>query len=303
MKKIIVGVLVALLLVVVIVVTVLALFGGAVIRKSVNTVGPSVLGVPVSLQDARFVPWKGQVSLAGLHVGNPKGFKTDSLIDVGRIDIVVDVQSLFSDMIVIRRVWIQEPQITFEQGFKNNNLGALVTQLGGGGTAPAKPASEAKPGKKVVIDELTVTGGKVKLSVTSAMGMSAPISLDTVSMKNVGREEGMQGVGPVDVARIVLGTVLKSVVGAAGGVGGLAADGVKAIGGGAMKVGEGTVDSLKSHGGGKVAEGAKVMGQGAAQVGGAAVEGVKQLGDGVSKAIGGLIGTRDETNAPAKGPR
>jgi hypothetical protein len=298
MKKIIRRVIVALLIVAAGVVILFSLFGGWAVKKSVNMLGPVVLGVPVQLQNARFAPLRGRLQLSGLHIGNPKGFKTASLVEVDRIDVEVDVASLFSDTIVIRKVLVNEPHITFEQGLKNNNVGALLDQLGGGETAPAKPEVEAESGKKVVIDELTLTGGKVKLSVTAAMGLSAPIALATVTMKNIGREGGTEGLGLTAVVRIILGTVLKSVVEAAGGVVGLAADGFKAIGGGAIKVGEGTVDALKSLGGGKAAEGAKAMGQGAVQVSGAAVDGVKQLGSEVGKAIGGLMGGGD-TNTPA----
>lgn len=303
MKKFFLSVLIAILVVVVIVVVALMLVGGPIIKKSVNTFGPLALGVQVSLQDAQFRPLRGLVRLSGLHVGNPKGFKTEALLDVGEVEVLVDVKSLFSDTIVVYRVLVKEPQITFEQGLTKNNLGALLEQLGGE-KAPAeseKPTSDATSGKKVIIDELTITGGKVKLSVTAAMGLSAPIALATVSMKNIGREGGTQGVGLTDVVRIILGTVLKSVGQAVGGVGGLAVDGFKAIGGGAKKVGEGAMDALKSLGGGKAAKGATAMEQGAVQVGGAAVEGVKKLGSDMGKAIGDLVDGSDKTNAPAPG--
>jgi hypothetical protein len=294
MKRVIKWVLVAFLLVLVIVIAGLSLFGGRVIRKSVNTFGPAALGVPVTLREAQFSPLRGRLVLAGLHVANPKGFNTEALLDVEQIEVELDVRTLLSDPIVIRKILVRDPRITYEQGLRHSNLGALVEQLGGDAEQPSKPAANEKGGKKVVIDELTVTGGKVKLSVTAAMGMSAPIALATVSLKHIGREGGTEGVGPVDVVRILLVTILKSVTQAIGGIGGLTVDGLKAMGGGAVKIGEGTMDALKSAGGGKVGEGAKAVGRGATQVGGAAVEGVKQVG----KALGGLMG-RSDTNVPA----
>jgi len=302
MKKLILGVLIALLLIVVIGMMVLMLYGGSIIKKAVNTVGPDILGVPVTLQEAQFSLTKGRLQLTGLHVGNPKGFKTAALCDVGQIEVEVDLKSLLTDTIVIRRILVKEPQITYEQGLRGNNLGALLEQMGGDKEAtPAPAAKDAEPGTKVVIDELTISGGKVKLSVTAAMGVSAPIALTTVSMKNIGREGGTEGLGMTDVVRLILGTVLKSVVQAVGGLGGVAVDGVKAMGAGAVKVGGGAVDAVKSLGSGKAAEGAKAMGQGAVQVGGAAVEGVRLLGKGMGKAISGVMGSGATTNSPAEG--
>ncbi|MEI6167484.1 MAG: AsmA family protein [bacterium] len=275
-----------------------AFFGGAVVKRSVNTLGPAVLGVPVSLQDARFMPMRGQLRLSGLHIGNPKGFKTEMLLDVGVIDMELNMASLFSDTIEIRKIQVNDPQITFEQGLTRSNLGAYLDQLSGGKKEPATPADKTQSGRKVVIDELTLTGGKVKLSVTAAMGLSAPIPLATVTMKNIGRESGAEGTGIADIVRIITEAVMKTVVDAIGGAGGLAIEGFKAVGGGVVKVGQGTIDTLKSLGSSKAAEGVKELGQGAVLVGGSAVEGVKQLGSKVGGAVSGVF-SGGETNTPA----
>lgn len=57
------------------------------------------------------------------------------------------------------------------------------------------------------------------------------------------------------------------------------------------------MESLKLLGGDKAAAGVKAMGQGAA------VKGVKNTGGGMGKAIGGLFGGGDKTNAPASTTR
>jgi hypothetical protein len=279
-------------------------FGGAVICRSVNVAAPGFLGVPATLQDAELSPFRGRLVLLGLRIGNPKGYKTESLVTVDRIDVQVSIGSLLSDTIVIRRILVDAPQVTFERGMKNSNLGALMDQLGGGGEKDDRLASTSKPsapvesGKKVVVDELVIVGGKVKLSVTAAMGLSAPIALADIRLANIGRKGEMEGIGVADVVRIVLGTVMRSVVDAIGGVGGLAVDGVKAIGGGVQMVGEAAVDGIKKLGGEKATAGVRAMSDGAAQIGGAAVEGVKSVG----KAIGGLFGGNEKTNFPAGAP-
>lgn len=292
MKKILLRVLSVLLILVLAAVAAVAVSGGTLVRKAVNGGGPALLGVPVKLAGAKVSLFRGHIRLTGLHVGNPEGFKTDSLFEVGTIEVKLKPSSLLSDTIVIERILVEAPEITFERGLKQSNLGALVEGLGkkdGGATAGAPgaepaPQAEAKPGKKVVIDELTVSDGKVKLSVTAAMGLAAPIALSTISMKNIGRDSGTKGMGVTDVARLVLGTILKSILQAAGGAGELAVDGVKAVGGVA-------VDGVSAAGGAAV--------QGASAVGGAAAGAVRSLGGGVGKALGGILGGGARTNAPA----
>jgi hypothetical protein len=61
----------------------LTTIGGAMVKSAVNTFGPAVMGVPVRLQGASFRPWSGKLSLNTLHVGNPQGFKTPALLDLG----------------------------------------------------------------------------------------------------------------------------------------------------------------------------------------------------------------------------
>lgn len=265
------------------------LFGDRVVMTAVNSGGPKLLGVPVTLADAHFAPLRGRLMLDRLHIGNPEGFKTDSLFDVDRVEIDLDPKSLFTDTIVVRRVRINAPKITLERGLKKSNLTALLENLQGPAKnrEPAeKPASKkedsataGKPGKKVVIDDFVVSGGQVNLSVTLAQGLAASVALAEIHMTNVGREEGATGLGVPDIVRILLTTIVKSVLQTAGNVGGAAVDGVTAAGGLA-------VDGVTAVGGAAV--------DGVTAAGGAAVNGVKKLGGGIGRAVGGLIGKEEK---------
>ncbi len=280
-------------LAVVIVIGGLIFFGGQVVMTAVNTGGPKLLGVPVTLDHARFQPLRGHLTLSKLHIGNPEGFKTESLFDVERVEVDLDPQSLFTDTIVVRRVIINAPKITLERGLKKSNLTALMENLQGPppaktpGEKPApeknETAADQKSGKKVVIEDLKVTGGQVNLSVTLAQGVAASIALAEIRMTNIGREEGATGLGVPDIVRIILTTIVKSVLQTAGNVGGAAVEGVTAVGGmavdGASAVGNAAVNGVST-------------------AGGAAVDGVKKLGGGLGRAVGGLMGKEEKPQEP-----
>lgn len=286
MKKWALRIVAGLLALVLVVILVAALFGGSIVRNAVNGAGPGLLGVPVSLKGAKVSLFSGKVRLEGLHVGNPEGYKTPAMFELGSLDVAFKPGSLFSDTFVIEKILIDAPEITYERGLRNSNLGALLDQMtakkpeGGATNAPepattSAPADAKKGGKKVVIDEFVMSNGKINLSVTLAGGHSAPIAMETVTLRNIGREGGMEGVNVVQITRIVVGTVLRSVLGAVGNAGKLVGDGLNAVGNAATE-GVGAI-------GGAAAKGIDSAGK-------AATEGVRAIGG----ALGGLLGGKKD---------
>ena len=233
----IVGLAVVLLLIIVL------LFSGLIVKMTVNRVGPRMLGVPVKLQEVELSLRRGQLILRGLHVGNPVGFKAESLFDLRILKIDLDVASLFKNTLVIKEIRIEAPEITYERGLRDSNIGALQAQLSPKDSAAAPeaalPAEKDKAGgKKVIIKKLTITGAKVKVTFTALGGQAMPLPLPTITLNDIGGgEKDKQGVTFVAAIREVLNAILSSVTKAVTGVAGLAVDGFKAGGAGVRKVG------------------------------------------------------------------
>lgn len=256
MKKTLTWIVIGILALLVLLVAGLTIFGGAMAKGTVNGSGPALLGVPVALEKALFRPFAGKITLTKLHVGNPKGFKTPALFDLGEVDIELDVVSLFKDTIVIRKISVVAPHITYERGLLDSNFGALTKQLQG--ETEKKPAEESadskaqqKGGKKVVIDELIVTDPVLNMSVTAAGGHYVPVKLGKVELKDIGKESG--GVTIADAIKIIFSVIASNVENAVLGAGDLVGTGGKAIGSGAKEVGgtvaDGASSAVKSIGG------------------------------------------------------
>ena len=291
-------------------------FGGQLIRQTVNVVGPTALGVPVSLDEAQFRWLRGNVNLKGLKVGNPKDFKTDGLFELGELAIDLDVRSLASGVIHIRKILVDAPKITYERGLTSSNLGDLLaglekpvaTNQPPEKEAPVEPASaESEGGLKTIIDEIVIRDAQLNVSLTIAQGFSAPIPLPTITLRDIGKETG--GASFMDVIKRVLGAILGSVSDALKGSAHMLGSGATMVGDGAMAVGGAAVDGAAAVGevavdsaaavGGAAVDGVKAVGHGAtvvggaavdgaAMVGGAAVDGVKAVGKGVG-AVGGAV--------------
>ena len=302
MKKFLKGLAIVLVLLVVIFVVVANFFLGSIVKQGVETAGPAVLGVPMKLESAQFALLRGHISLRGFVLGNPKGFKTEKAISVGEITVDIDVKSLLSDTIIIKRIYIHAPDVTYELGLGKSNIGRILEQAGGsaeeseGESKPEtkeEPPAEKSGGKKVVIDEILIEKGKVHVSATMAMGAAAPIPLPTIRLTDIGKEEDKKGVSPLEVVRRVLGAILGSVGKLVTGTVGLVGDGVKAVGGVAMDAAGAVGDGAKAVGGAAVdVAGATVgaVGDGAKAVGGAVGDGAKAVGRGAGKVVDGVTG-------------
>ena len=253
------------------------------VLKGVNAAGPAALGVPVALEDVDISLVRGKASLKNLHIGNPEGYKTDGLFDLGSISVDVDNSTLLSDTIVVREIAIEGLALTFEKGLLDNNLNALIEQLSAGQEEAAgkeanakeeKTGKEKKPAKKVVIEKLSISGSKMNFSVTGAAALTGggaiPIPLPPITLTDLGKEK--EGMTPVEAVQ----SVLKAILGAAGtaiaGAGDLLGDAGKAVGEGALAVGEGAVDAGKAVVDGTVDAGKAVVG-GTVDAGKAVVDG------------------------------
>lgn len=247
---------------------------GKIVLKSANAAAPAALGVPVTLQDVDISLLRGTAAVKGLHVGNPEGFKTAGLFDLGAVSVDVDNSTLLSDVIVIKEISIDGLALTYEQGLRGSNLGALIDQLSAGQEektedqkAPPeeKAPAEEKPGKKVVIEKLSITGSQMNLSITGAAaltgGGSIPIPLPPIVLTDLGKEKN--GVTLVEAVREILDAIAGVAGTAVAGAGNLLGEGASALGSGATEAGKALAGTATDAGkalGGAAADAGKAVG-------------------------------------------
>ena len=258
-----------------------------IVEKIVNAAAPAALGVPVTLQGADLSLARGRAALTGLHVGNPEGYKTDGLLDLGSVTVRLDVSSLLSDIIVVREIAIDGLVVTYEKGLLNSNLGALIESLSSGEEKPAAEKSEdEKSAKKVIIEKLTITGARMNFSVTGAMGAAIPIPLPPITLTDLGKEK--EGVTVVEAIRRILTAIAGAAGTALAGSAHLIGQGIGAVGEGVWAVGEGAVGAGTALAEGTVDAGKAVVGgavDAGKAIGGGAIDAGKAIGEGVGEAL------------------
>lgn len=184
-----------------------ALLGPAV-KAAVETIGPQVAGVPMSLRSFSVEPLRGSLRLRGLVVGNPPGYKTASALELGDVSVRVRLRSLFSDTVVVERVHVRGAQATYELGPGGSNVAVIqrkAASFAGGGAPEAKAA---KPAKRLVIKDFRFTDGKARLSAALLGGKALEADIPDIRLADIG---GERGTSPARAAAEMLGAVTEGV--------------------------------------------------------------------------------------------
>lgn len=204
----------------------------SIVKASVAKYGSQLTGTEVALDGFRLSLRKGEAELKGLCIANPEGYQTPQILSLGSVYVRLDMRSLLKPVIVVEEIRIANPEIAYElKSVAHNNVSDLLAAVNK--NAAAKPAADqtdatragtAKPavssggsaksasssgGKKVIINALNITGGKVSLGATfGGKGAAASVPLPAVTLKDIGREKGSQGKGIIETASLILKKIL-----------------------------------------------------------------------------------------------
>jgi hypothetical protein len=203
--------------VIVIIIVVLLVVGisnlGPIIKTAVNTYGPKITKTEVSLGDVGISILSGETKLKNFQLGNPKGFKTPHAVSVGSIYVDVDEKSLTGDTIVIDKIEISAPEITYEKTSKTDNFQALLNNVKSGSTtteSAKEPSSEAANGKKIIIGNFILKNGKVNLAASTILGdKSISAALPDIHLKDLGKESG--GTSPAKAFEKIFAAIYKEI--------------------------------------------------------------------------------------------
>jgi hypothetical protein len=191
MKKWMLRIGIAAAVLVILLVVAVSVFLNDIVKKGVETVGPQLTKTDVRLASSHLSPFSGNGAISGLFIGNPEGYKTESAIKIADMKVDVDVGSLFSDVVLVEKIEIEAPEITFEGGLRGNNLSKILDNLESATAGAEKPAPESQPGqpkKKFRVKDVMIKGGKIHLSVTGLGGKSATVPLEDIHLQNIGSD-------------------------------------------------------------------------------------------------------------------
>jgi len=185
---------------------------GPIVKMAVNTYGPKITGTEVKVDDVGISLFSGEAKLEKFLIGNPSGFKSPSAMKVGSVYVHVDEGSLPTNTIVIKKIEVVGPEITYEERGKTDNFRALLANVQKNvpqGEATKKEPEKQGPGKKLIIDDLIIKQGKVNLAVDVPGGIVGGKQISTdlpeIHLTDIGKNTG--GSSPAAVAKEIFETL------------------------------------------------------------------------------------------------
>lgn len=174
-------------------------------KSAIQNYGSAMTQAKVKVAAVQLSPTDGKGSIRDLSVGNPKGFKTAHALQVGKIEVDVDIATVTNSVIVIRRITIEAPDVVYEKGEGLTNFDAILRNISLyiGESAPSGSGSSS--GKKLIVDSLTIRGAKAHASTQLLNGKTVDIDLPDIVLKNIGRAQG--GVTPGELGGIVANAI------------------------------------------------------------------------------------------------
>lgn len=249
--------------VVVVVVIALVLFGlsklGPLIKAAINTYGPEVTKTEVRVRDVGISIFSGEAKIKDFFLGNPKGFKASQAMTVGSIFVKVDEKSLTTDTIVIDKIEVLRPEITYEKATNSDNFQTILNNVKsatGAGKSGQKPAEEKGGTKKLLIRDFTIKDGKVNLTMTALAGKTVSTSLPDIHLKDIGKSKA--GSSPAEAFKEIFAALYQQITSPA------------------------VTDALKKS--------LKDIGLSAEGLGGESIKAVESVGGEAAKKVKGLLG-------------
>ena len=159
------------------------------VKSAIENYGSAMTGASIKVGAVEIRTTDGQTIISNLEVGNPAGFKTSHALKVGRIDMVIDMATLTSDVIVIRKIDISAPNVIYEKGEAMTNFDALqkniISFLGA-----SKTEEKDSGGKKFIVEQLLIHDAKAEASASILAGKTVAVPLPDIALNNIGKAKG-----------------------------------------------------------------------------------------------------------------
>ena len=202
------------------------------IKTGVEKFGPEITQTSVRLDEVNLSILSGNGTLTGLYVGNPDGYKSENIFALGEIEVDIDTSTVFSDKVIINKIIIQQPEISYEKTLMSSNIKTLMKNIDaftGSADENAPDSTEAVAAedgsaKQVVIKQLVIEDGTVFLGL---MGAGTTVPLPRIEMNDIGEDGNSKSMA--EIIDLILTEVLTSIGPAIGNTGDLVGEGGKDV--------------------------------------------------------------------------
>lgn len=202
--KIIGGILI--FIVVVIVVAIMLL--GSIIAGTMRSVGTKATGTKLAVESVSLSLLRGNLSINKLAIDNPPDYKVKEAFSFDLVHVDLDVNSLFTDTIIVNKVEIANVKIDFEptlkggsnlDDIKNNIMKFIGADKAAeesnkeSGKEPKEKEAESdtpKKEKKIIIKSFVINKGTIMVS-SNLLKTTVQVPLARMELNDIGKDSEM----------------------------------------------------------------------------------------------------------------
>lgn len=161
-------------------------FLGHIVKGSIQTVGPLITGVPITVRSVSVnVFGDVEVGIKDLVVGNPEGYSSPHALELKNFHLRVKTLSLFKDKIVVDKLEITGVEVNFETSVVASNLNDINNNVKKYTPETDGKKSESKPAK-LQVNTIDMSDIKVRLIVKGGNAAGVPLVMVPIHMKDLG---------------------------------------------------------------------------------------------------------------------
>ena len=186
----------------------------SIVKNAITKVGSEMTGVSVDVDHVDIVLAEGRGEIGGLEVDNPRGYSGRYALKLGSIVLAIDPASATKDVVVIRELTVEAPDINYDKGTDGSNLEAIQKNIDEYSRThqpevdKAKDAAKNAAAKRFIVESLQIRNGKIRLPDRDRV-----IDLPPLSMRDLGKSRG--GMTGSDIASIVVKQMTQATVSSA----------------------------------------------------------------------------------------
>ncbi|MGZ8429201.1 MAG: DUF748 domain-containing protein [Candidatus Deferrimicrobiaceae bacterium] len=191
-----------------------------IVAAAIEKYGSEATGTKVAVSSVRIKRNAGEGSIRNLSIGNPLGFSTPSSVHLETITVAVDTGSVTKNRLVIDRVMISAPRITYEINESGQtNIEAIRSKVEMAEDEAEHEGSSRNRRKikdggntRIIMKSLIIENGEVTIQAATLPGKTLSVPLPRIELRNIG---GKRGAYPGAIATQVLGPLVNQVIQAA----------------------------------------------------------------------------------------
>ncbi len=161
--------------------TYLYLNAGGMLVRTTEKIASDALGVSVDIGSIHLALADKKVTVRGIQIGNPPGFKHPQIITAKTVDIVL--ASFSKEEIDFKSITVQGSEVNLELNEHGLNVLALKDRMG----RKEQKENATNEAMRVIIDRMIISPTKIHPSITAFGDPMADIHVPTLTLDGIGR--------------------------------------------------------------------------------------------------------------------